>query len=138
MVKVEVIPDGVDVETAQDPRIVEKAEAISEDEDWADDDDSDFDLNETFTERIAALKDVIPPSYRAKVRESADGAYATVFSAAQLGGKGIWALTSSVLLLGVPLLLSVLSEQQLVEMEKGMSMGESDEVLAYGAPAESA
>ena len=80
--------------------------------------DDDFDEDETFLERIAALRDIIPPKQRQAASNffgTAVSVFRTVFSA---GTSLTWAITTSALLLGVPLSMSILAEQQLIEMEK--------------------
>ena len=41
-------------------------------------------------------------------------------SGLQLGGKGLWLVSTSVMLLGVPWALAYADEQQMMEMEKEM------------------
>lgn len=94
----------------------------NEDEDEEDDEDSDFDddfdENETFVDRIVALKDIVSPKQRQCVSSFITNTTAFVKSAFSKGGSLTWALTTTALLLGVPLSLSILAEQQLIEMEK--------------------
>lgn len=97
--------------------------------------EDDFDLeHETIYDRIVALKDVVPPNQRTQIVsavESAKSVASTVFSK---GGSLLWGVTSSILLLGVPLSLAILAETQLQEMEKEMSLQQSaQEVLAPGS-----
>lgn len=103
---------------------------VSEDE-YEEDDDLD---SETLAERIVALRDVIPPQYRSQISSYASSFASTVRSGFSYGGKALWVVTTSSLLLVVPLSLSIVSEQQLMEMEKEMKMTQStNEVLAPGA-----
>lgn len=109
-------------------------ESSSSDEE-AEDDLDDYDLaNETIAERIIALKDAIPPSYRYRIASVSSTVSSFVSSGASFAGKGLWILTTSSLLLGVPLALSIIGEQQLIEMEREMKMTQStNELLAPGA-----
>lgn len=97
--------------------------------------DDDFDVEtETIYDRIVALKDIIPPNQRSQIVNTAESVQLLVSSAASKGGALLWAVTSSILLLGVPLSLAILSETQLQEMEKEMSLQKSaQEVLAPGS-----
>lgn len=87
--------------------------------------EDDFDFNETLYERVVALKDIIPPKQRTQIYDAAENAKLTFSKALSLGGNVLWTVTSSVLLLGVPLSLAILSETQLQEMEREMSLQES-------------
>jgi import receptor subunit TOM22 len=102
---------------------------VSEDE--FEDDDIE---NETLVDRIVALKDVIPPQYRSKFVSTSLSLYNSVSTGLLFGGRALWVITTSSLLLGVPLSLSIISEQQLTEMEKEMKLNQStNELLAPGA-----
>lgn len=84
-------------------------------------DDDDVE-NETLLERIAALKEIIPPQTRNRIFTYSDLARLTLCSGLNTSGKILWALTSSVLLLGIPLSIAILSETQLQELEKEMTV----------------
>lgn len=123
--------------TTRKPTVEDVDEDDEDDEEEEDDDDDDYEedvLNETLTERIVALKAVVPPAYRniiSSVSSFVSSATSTTFS---FTGKALWVITTSSLLLGVPLTLSVISEQQLIEMEKEMKLTQStNELLAPGA-----
>ncbi|KAK9474939.1 mitochondrial import receptor subunit tom22 [Dipodascopsis tothii] len=90
--------------------------------------------SESIAERLAALKDVIPPQYRSLVASSALTTYNAARASLLFGGRAFWVVATSTMLLGIPLSLSVLDEQRLVEQEKGMQMSAgSNEILAPGA-----
>lgn len=119
MVKLEILSDDAATPYPEDRPFSEDIE-FSESEDEFDD---DFDANETLAERIAALKDIVPPHVRAGVSSSASSVSSFISGAASLSGKTLWTVASSALLLGVPLSLCIVGEQQLTEMEKGMAGG---------------
>ncbi|CAG85226.1 DEHA2B06182p [Debaryomyces hansenii CBS767] len=97
------------------------------------DDDFDFE-NETLLDRIVALKDVIPPQHRTQIVSAGETIKDTLYSGFSKSGNLLWTLTSSALLLGVPLSLAILAETQLQEMEKEMSLQQSaQDVLAPGS-----
>lgn len=99
--------------------------------------EDDFDLeNETIYDRIVALKDIIPPNQRSQICDSVTTVKSVASSVLNRGGALLWGVTSSVLLLGVPLALAILAETQLQEMEKEMSLQKSaQEVIAPGTEA---
>lgn len=96
-------------------------------------DDFDFE-SETIYDRIVALKDIIPPSQRNQIANTVSGVQTYASYALAKSGALLWGVTSSALLLGVPLSLAILAETQLQEMEKEMSLQKSaQEVLAPGS-----
>lgn len=74
--------------------------------------------SETLTERILALRDIVPPAARRRISAGLEMASSYVTSGLWLGGKAMWVLSTSVLLVGVPFALAVGEEQHLAEMEK--------------------
>ncbi|SGZ46340.1 CIC11C00000000910 [Sungouiella intermedia] len=97
--------------------------------------EDDFDIeNETIYDRIVALKDIVPPNQRSQIYDTVSTVKSYTTCALNKGGALLWGVTSSVLLLGVPLALAILAETQLQEMEKEMSLQHSaQEVLAPGS-----
>lgn len=88
-----------------------------------DSDDEDITLaEETFAERIAALKDIVPPTQRKFLSNTVDTASSWISSTLQFSGKSLWVISTSALLLGVPWALAFAEEQQLAEMEREMKM----------------
>lgn len=107
-------------QSAQQPEKTEKYSEESESESDSDYDD-EFDIeNETLYDRVVALKDIIPPSQRTQIVSVAETARALITSGINKSGNLLWTLTSSALILGVPLSLAILAETQLQEMEKEM------------------
>lgn len=97
------------------------------------DSDDDFDEDETVYDRIVALKDIIPPKQRTLVSNFVSSTYSTVYSGVSKAGNLTWILTTSALLLGVPLSLSILAEQQLMELEKEFKLQQgANDILASG------
>lgn len=107
----------------------------SDDSDSESEVDDDFDIeNETLLERITALKDIIPPQRRSQILSYVESSRQLLTSGFQKTGSLLWILTSSALLLGVPLSMAILSETQLQEMEKEISLQKSaQDVLAPGS-----
>ncbi|CCF60284.1 hypothetical protein KAFR_0J02200 [Kazachstania africana CBS 2517] len=116
-----------DSPSAQDPQVI-PAEPLNElekrnvNDEEADEEDSDFEEdfneNENLMERLIALKEIVPPNKRQSVCKFFDTTSVFLKKVFNKGGSLTWALTTSALLLGVPLSLSILAEQQLIEMEK--------------------
>ncbi|CAN3373174.1 hypothetical protein DIURU_001173 [Diutina rugosa] len=126
-----------DADVAQFEKVEVTAPVVADESDSEQDDsdfDDDFDLeNETIYERIVALKDIIAPEQRSQIVNAGENVKAWASSAFQKTGNFLWIVTSSALLLGVPLTLSILAETQLQEMEKEMSLQQSaQDVLAPG------
>ncbi|KAH8599701.1 mitochondrial outer membrane translocase complex, subunit Tom22 [Bisporella sp. PMI_857] len=80
--------------------------------------------DETFTDRIAALRDIIPPTTRSYISGKVDTTTGWIKSSLIFGGKSLWVISTGVLLLGVPWALAFAEEQQMVEMEKEMKARE--------------
>ncbi|CAK4033869.1 related to mitochondrial receptor complex chain MOM22 [Lecanosticta acicola] len=135
MVKLEEVPD--EEFEAQQP-------GPKEDEDeWDTDDDSeisdvedDDDLDESLLDRVYALKDIVPPTYRKKLYNAASTGYSWASKGLSLSGKTLWVVSTSALLLGVPWALAFSEEQQVQEMEREMRMQQSaNELLTAGSDA---
>lgn len=82
----------------------------------------DDDLNESFYDRITALKDMIPPRQRAAFNGAVSKTYALLSGGLSMGGTALWVLVTSTFVLGVPFAVAVGDEQQLIEMEKEMKV----------------
>lgn len=88
-------------------------------------DDDDDDIDESLLDRLTALKDIVPPTYRKHISNAASKGYSFVSSVASLSGKTLWVVSTSALLLGVPWALAFSEEQQVQEMEREMRMQQS-------------
>ena len=141
MVKLTQVEDEFQTNYSDGTTTVEKvevdtfADSDSEFEDEYDDEDDDFDIaNETIYDRIVALKDIISQQHRDQLCNISSTLNSFVSLGLNNGGKLLWTLTSSSLLLGVPLALAILSETQLQEMESNISLQQSaQDVLAPGS-----
>lgn len=134
-------------ESVTDPDVVpipSVEESEDEDEEYSSDEDDLYD-DETLYDRLVALKDIIPPQRRKNISSFYNGTASLFRSIFSKGGNLLWAVTTSALLLGVPLSLSILAEQQLIEMEKSFDLqkdandilvaGEGPQVATQAAPA---
>ncbi|KAI0393994.1 mitochondrial outer membrane translocase complex, subunit Tom22 [Xylariaceae sp. FL0594] len=96
--------------------------------------ESEYDpSDETLAERLYALRDIVPPQTRGAIANTFSTATNAVKSTLSFGGKTLWIISSSVLLVGIPWVLAWSEEQQLLEMEKEMKMREmGGEILTAG------
>jgi mitochondrial import receptor subunit TOM22 len=96
--------------------------------------DSHYDPSaETLAERIAALRDIIPPSTRAWISGRASTIRKFTTGAVFLSGRVAWHLATSALLVGVPFALANFEEQQAIAMEQEQRMREmGQDMLTVG------
>ena len=81
--------------------------------------DANYDPSkETFAERIAALKDMVSPTTRQHIASAAEATTGWVKWSLFKAGNVAWIATTSALLVGLPLLLSIEGEAALVQQEK--------------------
>jgi import receptor subunit TOM22 len=88
------------------------------------DDDDTPPIEETLTDRLLALRDIIPPTTRSYISSAVSTTTSYVKSGLGFSGKALFVLSTSALMLGVPWALAFAEEQQMVEMEKEMRMRE--------------
>jgi len=100
------------------------------------DDDDTAPTEESLSDRLLALKDIIPPTTRSAISNTVSTTYGYVKGSLSFSGKALYVLSTSALLLGVPWALAFAEEQQMVEMEKEMRMREmGGEILTSGGTA---
>ncbi|KAK9388221.1 mitochondrial outer membrane translocase complex, subunit Tom22 [Lipomyces mesembrius] len=93
------------------------------------DDDNDI-ANETFADRIVALKDIIAPQYRPVF----SGAYGKAHGVLEWSLKAAWIATTSVMFLAAPFALIANSNMESSAAQMGMrQMQEANEIIAPGA-----
>jgi len=132
MVKLEEVLDEEFTRTQDAP--------LDDENDWdTDSTDSDAESeislapDESLYERLAALQDIIPASARRKITSTVSTTTSWVKSGLLFGGKTLWVVSTSALLLGVPWALAYSEEQNMVEMEREMKMQQSaSEILTPG------
>lgn len=116
-----------------------KAEA--ENNDSESDEELDDDLyeidNETFFDRINAIKYIIAPETRECISKRIDSLKSTTNTLINKSGNFLWGLSTTAFLFGVPLALTILAEQQLIELEKQFTLqGEQNNDLLTALPDE--
>lgn len=81
---------------------------------------SDVSVEETFLERVAALADVIPPATRHSISSRISKTASFLRKGRKIAGNIIWIVTTSALLVALPLALSLEDEAKIVAQEKEM------------------
>ena len=67
---------------------------------------------------VPTLKDIIPPQTRATLASAASNTYSAASKTVLFGGKSLWVVCTSVLLLGLPYALAFQDEQMVQEEER--------------------
>jgi hypothetical protein len=85
--------------------------------------DEDLEIeSETLYERVAALKDMIPPSARRNVSNTVSSITNLTKATLSFSGKTLWIISTSAFLLGVPFALAYAEEEQYIQMEREQGM----------------
>jgi import receptor subunit TOM22 len=121
MVLVEEVPEEVllqgehesDFETESNAS--EASSILSDDDDFAPADESIYD-------RITALKDIVPPQTRSALKAQYESVTAWTWWTAQSAGTLAWWVSTSALLVGLPLALAIEDETRVVQQEREMQM----------------
>lgn len=89
---------------------------------------------EAFSDRLTALRDMIPPSARRQFTSSISCITSFTKSSVLFSGKALWVISTTAFLLGVPWALAYAEEEQYVQLEReqGMIRG-ANEMLTPGA-----
>jgi import receptor subunit TOM22 len=82
--------------------------------------DSDASVEESLFDRIIALKDIVPPTTRHSISSRISKTASMFKRGSKLVGNVIWVLTTSTLLVGLPLALILEDESKAVAQEKEM------------------
>ena len=82
--------------------------------------DSDTSADESFLDRIAALVDIVPPSTRHSISSRISSTAAVLKRGGKIAGNIVWVVTTSALLVALPLALSLEDEAKIVAQEKEM------------------
>lgn len=99
------------------PQLTHSAESDAESE-------ASFAPDETLYERLSALKDMIPASTRRSMHDKYETVSSWTKSGLLFGGKTLWVVSTSALLLGVPWALAYSEEQMIVEQERAEMMNQ--------------
>ncbi|KAI4738440.1 hypothetical protein E4T50_11107 [Aureobasidium sp. EXF-12298] len=118
-------PSSIHADTAHSSKKKQKLITLTKTESEASEDEEEYMPDETFADRLAALKDIVPPTYRKHLSNTLSTTSSWVQTTLNYGGKTLWVVSTSVLLLGVPWALAFAEEQQMAEMEREMKMQQS-------------
>ncbi|KAF2720408.1 mitochondrial import translocase, subunit Tom22 [Polychaeton citri CBS 116435] len=135
MVKLEEVPDEELFASQTGPEKEEESDWDTDDESEVSSVASDDALDESLADRLAALADIIPPTYRKSIVSATSKTYSYATSALSFSGKSLWVISTSALLLGVPWALAFSDEQQIQEMEREFRMQQGASELLGQAPA---
>jgi import receptor subunit TOM22 len=90
-------------------------------------------LHESLAERLYALRDIIPPTTRGWIADTASSASSAVKSTLFFAGRATWTISVSALLILVPCGIAMAEDQQLAAMEQEARMREmGGELLTAG------
>jgi import receptor subunit TOM22 len=119
----------VAVEEVRDASLPQEHESEYETDSVASDvssiEDDDDIANETYKDRLIALKDIVPPSTRLEAVRKWQQASSWASTGSQWVGNAVWIITTSALLVGLPLALAVEDEARIVGQEKELQMQQS-------------
>jgi import receptor subunit TOM22 len=118
MVKVEIVQDQ-DATTGQSPYGSPASSRTSSSASLSSV-ESDFPTEETLYERVTALKDIVPPSTRHAISSKLSTTSSFFKRSGKVLGNVVWIVTTSALLVGLPLALSLEDEAKIVAQEKEM------------------
>ncbi|KXN88207.1 Mitochondrial import receptor subunit tom22 [Leucoagaricus sp. SymC.cos] len=81
---------------------------------------SEASKDESFLDRAAALKDIIPPAARHSISSRISKTASFIKKGGKVAGNIVWVVTTSALLVALPLALSLEDEAKIVAQEKEM------------------
>lgn len=81
---------------------------------------SDLNGEESFYDRLSALVDIVPPTTRHSLATKLSSTASFVKSGSRLVGNLVWIVTTSALLIGLPLAMSLEDEAKVVAQEQEM------------------
>lgn len=76
--------------------------------------------DESLYDRLSALKDIVPPSTRHSISSKVSSTTSFFKKGGKILGNIVWIVTTSALLVGLPLALSLEDEAKIVAQEKEM------------------
>ncbi len=134
MVKVEEVKDASAY--VEDDSDYETDSAISEDDSLSTvSSEEEFSKpieEETLVDRFYALKDMVSPTTRLSIARNWRRATSSVQTGGKWAGNAIWVITTSALLVGLPLALAIEDEARIVQQEKELQMQQSGQQSVSG------
>ncbi|KAI0693983.1 mitochondrial outer membrane translocase complex, subunit Tom22 [Cytidiella melzeri] len=116
MVKVEIVEEK-DQEVGNSPYASQASSRTSSSVSLSSN-ESDIDAEESFYERLTALVDIVPPTTRHSIASRFSKTASFLKSGGKVVGNIVWIVTTSALLVGLPLALSLEDESKIVAQEK--------------------
>lgn len=106
------------------------ASLLSTDSEISDASDDELE-EETLADRLAALKDIVPPSARRTVSSTVSSITSFGKSSLAFSGKALWIISTSAFLIGVPWALAYAEEEQYIQMEREQGMIKGANEVCY-------
>jgi import receptor subunit TOM22 len=94
--------------------------------------EEDWDRDETFMERLISLKEMVPENTRNKMSLYMNCIYNTLFKSVKFAGRWTWITTTSLLLVGLPLILETEKEQVLFDFETSQFQQQTAQQMLQG------
>ncbi|KAL7417600.1 putative mitochondrial import receptor subunit tom22 [Mrakia frigida] len=135
MVKVEEVKDASFEDEENDSDYETSSSVGSDDDDAISIASSAPDEAETLSDRLYALKDMIPPTTRLSISNKLSYTASWVKWSANSAGNVAWVLTTTALMIGLPYALAVEGEAALQAQEKEIYSKEQGQQALMGAPA---
>lgn len=82
--------------------------------------ESELSVDETFFDRLTALVDIVPPTTRHTISSRISKTASFLKRGGKIAGNIVWVVTTSALLVALPLALSLEDEAKIVAQEKEM------------------
>lgn len=117
MVKVEIV-DEKDVQSHNSPYGSASSSRTSSSVSLSSVASEEVNGEESFYERIVALADIIPPTVRKNISSKVSTTASVLKTTSKVVGSIVWVVTTSALLIGLPLALSLEDEAKVVQQEK--------------------
>ncbi|RXK39196.1 hypothetical protein M231_03553 [Tremella mesenterica] len=131
VVHVEEIPENAPLPTGEHESDYETTSSVSSLSDLEDDQDI---FNETIYDRLIALKDIVPPATRISVYTKYEKSKGIFFKVLNGVGTLGWVISTSALLIGLPLALAIEDEGRIVQQEREMQMQTAGQQQLLGGP----
>jgi import receptor subunit TOM22 len=119
MVKVEIVDDK-DTTTGKNSPYSSHSSSPASSTDSLSSVASDSSANESFFERVAALVDIVPPATRHSISSKVSSTASFLKRGGKIAGNIVWVVTTSALLVGLPLALVLEDESKQVAQEREM------------------
>jgi mitochondrial import receptor subunit TOM22 len=130
MVKVQIVEEKEDAGAGNSPYASPSSSRTSSTESF----DSQLSQDETLIDRIAALVDIVPPTTRHQISSKVARTASVIKTGLKAVGTLTWVLTTSAILVALPLALSLEDEARLQQQESEMMAQEQGAQQVYSFP----